>query len=200
MSIYNTILKRRTIRRFQEKPVSFAVLKKCVNAARLSPTARNTQPLEFVAVNEKEQVARLNDAVHFGGVVKEKGRVKGEGPKAFIVILANKEKSDEKYVGMDVGIAAEAIVLTALEQGIGCCMMGAIERERIKGILGIPNQFANPLVVAMGFPKENPKAEKTEKDLFYWLDAKGELHVPKRSLEEVLHKNRFGAVKGEQNQ
>ena len=200
MDVYNAILKRRTIRRFQEKAVSAAILKKCVNAARLSPTARNTQPLEFVAVNDKEQLQKMNEAVYFGGAVKEKGRVKGEEAKAFIVILADKEKSDEKYVGMDVGIAAEAIVLTAFEQGIGCCIQGAIERERIKGILGIPNEFAVPLVVAMGFPKEKPRAEKTEKDLFYWLDAKGELHVPKRSLEEIMHKNRFSAVKGEQNE
>jgi len=73
---YKLILKRRTIRRFQEKAVPFSLLKKCINAARLSPTARNTQPLEFVAVHDAEQAAKVNDAVHFGGVVREKGRVK----------------------------------------------------------------------------------------------------------------------------
>ena len=62
-------------------------------------------------------------SVYFGGTVKHKGRIEGEEPKAFIVILADKEKSDEKYVGMDTGIAAEAIVLTALEAGIGSCMV-----------------------------------------------------------------------------
>jgi len=192
MGIYGLILKRRTIRRFQEKTVPFPVLKKCVNAARLSPTARNEQPLDFVVVNEKEQVARMNQAVYFGGVVKQKGRVKGEEPKAFIVIIANKEKMDEKYIGMDVGIAAEAIVLTAMEAGLGSCMQGAIERERIKGLLGISNNFDVPLVIALGYPKERPKAE-TAKDgkVDYWVDEKNELHVPKRLLEDVLHKNKF---------
>lgn len=191
MGTYDIILKRRTIRRFTEKAVPFPVLKKCVNAARLSPTARNTQPLEFVAVNERTQVERMNEAVSFGGVVKQKGRIEGEEPKAFIVILADKEKSDEKYVGMDVGIAAEAIVLTALEEGVGACMMGAIERERIKGILGIRNEFSVPLVVALGYAKEKPKAEKLTKELDYWVDEKETLHVPKRGLHEVLHRNRF---------
>jgi len=134
MGSYSDIIKRRTIRRFQEKPVPFSLLKKCVNAARLSPTARNTQPLDFVIVNDQEQVQRINEAVYFGGVVKQKGRIEGEEPKAFIVILTNKEKSDKKYVGMDVGIAAEAIVLTAFESGIASCMLGAIERERIGGL------------------------------------------------------------------
>jgi len=191
MGVYDLALKRRTIRRFQEKTVSFNLLKKCVNAARLSPNARNTQPLEFVAVNDLKLVSELNKAVYFGGVVKEKGRREGEGPKAFIVILANKEKSDKTYIGMDVGIAVEAIVLTALKQGVGSCIQGAIERERIKGILGIPNEFEVPLVVALGFPKEKPVLEGPTKDLFYWIDGKGELHVPKRALEEVLHRDRF---------
>jgi nitroreductase len=188
---YSLILKRRTIRRFQEKLVPFSLLKKCVNAARLSPTARNSQPLEFVAVHGLEQVAKINDSVHFGGLVKEKGRVEGEEPKAFIVILADKAKADEKYVGMDTGIAAEAIALTALEAGVGCCMMGAIERERIKGVLGIPNSYAVQLVLALGYPKEKPKAVEAKKDLFYWVDEKGELNIPKRPLEKVLHRDRF---------
>ena len=173
------------------KPVPFSLLKKCVNAARLSPNARNAQPLEFVAVNDAGQVAMLNEAVHFGGVVKQKGRKEGEEPKAFIVILANKEKSDEKYIGMDIGIAAEAIVLTAWEKGVGSCIQGAIERERIKGILGISNEYNVPLVVALGFPAETPVVEKATKTLDYWIGKKGELHIPKRPLEEVLHRNRF---------
>ncbi len=190
MGSYSNILKRRTIRRFQLKPVSFTILKKCVNAARLSPTARNTQPLQFVAVNDAKQVAAVNEAVHFGGVVKQKGRKEGEAPKAFIVILVDRGKKSE-YTLTDVGIAAEAIVLTAFEADIGSCIMGAIERERIKGILGIPNSFEVPLVVALGYPKEKPVLEKETKDLFYWLDDKGTLHVPKLSLERVLHRNRF---------
>ncbi len=192
MGTYQLILKRRTIRRFQSKAVPFSVLKKSVNAARLSPSARNAQPLDFVIVNEKTQLQRMNEAVYFGGAVKQKGRVKGEEAKAFIAIIANKEKSDQKYIGMDVGIAAEAIVLTAAEQGIGSCIMGSIQRERIKGILGIANEFEVPLVIALGYPKEKPVAEKAENGKTdYWLDEKQRLHVPKRALEEVLHRNRF---------
>ena len=191
MDAYKALLKRRTIRIFQDKPVPFSVLKKCVNAARLGPTARNEQPLEFVMVNDREQVARMNEAVHFGGTVKEKGRKKGEEPKAFIVIIASKEKADEKYIGMDIGIAAQSIVLAALDSDLGACMLGAIERERIKGILGISGNFEVPLVVALGYPKEKSVAEDETKGVPYGADEKGIMHVPKRPLEEVLHKNRF---------
>lgn len=190
MGVYSTILKRRTIRVFQHKPVPFTLLKKCVNAARLSPSARNTQPLEFIVVNDLKTVADVNKAVHFGGAVRERGRIEGEEPKAFIAILVDKAKKSG-YTDMDVGIAAEAIALTALEAGVGTCMMGAIERERIKGLLGVPNEFEIPLVLAMGFPKEKPVLERPTRDMFYWVDGKGQLHIPKRPLEEVLHRNRF---------
>ncbi len=192
METYRLILHRRTIRRFQDRAVPFTVLKKCVKAALLSPSARNMQELEFVAVHEKNQVAGVNEAVRFGGAVRQKGRVKGEEPKAFIAIIAAKERSDSAYTPMNAGIAAEAIALTALEQGIGSCIMGAIERERIKGILAIPNNYNLPLAIALGFPKEKPRLEKAKKrDTSYWVDEKGALHIPKRSLGEVLHRDRF---------
>ena len=190
MDAYKALLKRRTIRVFQDKPVPFSALKKCVNAARVGPTARNEQPLEFVMVNNKEQVARMNESVHFGGTVKEKGRKKGEEPKAFIVIIADKEKYND-YTKMDIGIAAQSIVLTAWESGLGSCMLGAIEKERIKGILGIPNKFEVPLAVALGYPKEKSVAEDETNGIPYGADEKGIMHVPKRTLEQVLHKNRF---------
>jgi len=190
MGVYGTILKRRTIRVFKGKKVPFSTLKKCVNAARLSPTARNAQELEFVAVNDAGQAAMLNEAVNFGGAVKEKGRIKGEEAKAFIIIAVRKERQSD-YTGTDAGIAALAITLVAQETGIGSCIMGSIEKERIKGILAIPNEVEVLLAVALGFPKEKPKLEKEGKGTLYWVDAKGELHVPKRALEEAMHKNRF---------
>lgn len=190
MSVYGTILRRRTIRRFQGKPVPFNILRKCVNAARLSPTARNAQPLEFVAVNDAKQGAELNKAVNFGGIVREKGRIPGEEPKAFIVILVDKGKKSE-YTAIDVGIAAGAIVLTALEAGVLSCMLGMIERERIKGVLGIPNSFEVPLAIALGYAKEKSVAEDETRGIPYGADGKGTMHVPKRPLEKVLHKNGF---------
>ena len=190
MGTYSDILKRRTIRVFQDKAVPFAALKKCVNAARLSPTARNVQYLHFIAVNDKKQVERLNSAVRFGGVVREKGRKHSEEARAFIIIVAETGQSND-YTKMDVGIAAEAIVLAAWEQNIGSCIMGAIERERIKGILSIPNEYEVSIAIAMGYPKEKPVVETLTKDSFYWIDGKGTLHIPKRSLEQVLHRDRF---------
>jgi len=95
------------------------------------------------------------------------------------------------YTNTDIGIAAEAIVLTALESEIASCMMGAIEREKIKEILGIPNNFEIPLVVALGYPLEKSVAHDETEGIPYGADEKGVMHIPKRPLEKVLHKNKF---------
>lgn len=192
MDLFKAMKERRTIRRFEERAVPFEVLEKCVDAARISPSARNTQELEFVAVNQAEKMKQLNEAVYFGGVVAKKGRVKGEEPKAFIVIIADKKRSDKTYTPINVGIAAQTIVLTAWKQGLGSCMIGIIERDKVQESLKIPENYSLPLVIALGYPKESPVAEEAkENNLNYWIDEEGVLHVPKRALKEVLHRDGF---------
>jgi len=193
MDVLEAAKERRTIRRFQDKPVPWETLGKCVEAARLAPYARNVQELDFVAVDEQERVALLNKAVNFGGIVKKQGRAKGEDAKAFIIIISENARSDSDYTQMDAGIAACSIALAAWSQGVGCCLMGSIEREQIKQILGIPEGFSVQLAIAMGFPNEKPVAEEAnenDSELDYWIDE-GQLHIPKRRLKEVLHRNRF---------
>ena len=53
MNLYETIIRRRSIRRFKDMPVPYGVLEKCVNAARLAPSAANLQPLEYIVVDEE---------------------------------------------------------------------------------------------------------------------------------------------------
>lgn len=188
-AVYNAICSQRTIRIFEKKKIPFSALEKFVNAARLSPTARNLQPLEFVVVNSQENVAKLNELVNFGGIVKEKGRKQGEEAKAFIVILLNKKKNYEHSTN-DTGIAAQSIALCAWEQGIGTCIMGSVERKKIKELLSVPEHCDITLVVALGYPKEKPKIVENNEKTKYWIE-KNILHVPKRSLKNILHKEKY---------
>ncbi len=192
MDVFEAISGRRTVRIFLEKAVGFELLEKCVDAARIAPSAKNKQELDFIAVNNPETVEKINAAAFFGGVVYEKGRVKGEEPKAFIVIVSNKERASEDYTLTNAGIAANTIALEAFELGLGTCIMGAIERDKIREILSVPNGFDIPLAIAIGYPKEKPVMEEAkEGNLRYWIDENSEIHIPKRALKEVLHKDRF---------
>lgn len=61
---YETIINRRTTRKFQQKPVAKDVLRRCVDAARLSPCGSNRQPLKYVIVNDKDQLNKARAYVH----------------------------------------------------------------------------------------------------------------------------------------
>jgi nitroreductase len=130
MEVYKAILKRRTIRIFKNKKISKKTLEKLVNAARLSPSARNLQPLEYLVVNDPKLCDLIFENVYFGGEV-EKLRKKENRPVAYILVLVNKKIRNSGFEH-DVGLAVGNIVLAAFEKGIGCCILRAIEREKNK--------------------------------------------------------------------
>ena len=190
MTLYDLIIKRRTIRRFQQKPVPEELLMNCVNAARLAPTARNLQPLEFIIIDEPGTVAQVFETAHWGGFATMGKIEKGKRAMAYILIILNKQIRDSGY-DQDVGIAAENIVLTALDVDVGCCMMRAVGWEKLKEILTIPETHEPVLLVAMGYPDESPVAEDSEEEMQYYQDAVGVIHVPKRKMKDVVHRNKF---------
>jgi nitroreductase len=189
MKVFSAIKKRRSIRRFKEKEIPFRALQKCVEAARLSPTARNLQPLEFIVVQEQKNRQQAFECMKLGGVIAEKGMKKGEEPKAFIVVLLNRQKAYDYSIN-DAGIAVQSIALAALEEGLGTCIIGAVDRQKLAPLLGIPEQCQIALVVALGYPKEKPRIAENNEKTSYWIE-KGTLFVPKKSLQSVMHREKY---------
>jgi nitroreductase len=79
-------------------------------------------------------------------------------------------------------------MLAAVERGLGGCMIGAINRERLRQDLDIPDHFEILLVLALGKPKERVVLEEVGPDgnIKYWRDSDGVHHVPKRSLNDII--------------
>ncbi len=191
MTVYKNILKRRTVRIFQNKIISKKILKKMINAARLAPSARNLQPLEYLIVDDENKREEIFQNISFGGDV-EKIQEKENRPKAYILILVNK-KVREKGFEHDVGLAAGNIILTAQEEGVGCCIMGAINRKKISKNLKIPSYYFIDLLIALGYSKEEIKMKESEK-ISYYRNEKGVLFVVKRKIDKILHWNNFKDV------
>ena len=188
--LYEKIIKKRTIRLFKQDPVDYKILEKCVDAARSSSSARNAQPLEYIIIDSKEILEKLIPLINFGGeITQNKKAKKGFEPTALIIIIVKKQA--EEYAKYDVGIAAQNISLVAYENNIGCCMMGSIDNKAIQKILNIPDNYTVDLVISMGHPAEQPILEETDKEPEYFRDEKGILHIPKRKLKHVLHRNGF---------
>ena len=190
-NVYDLAVERRTIRRFKPDPVPRELLERMVNAARLAPSAANVQPLEFVVVEDTARKAEVFPALKWAAYIAPAGDPgPGEEPAAYVVVLVN-SKLREKMFEYDVGAAMENMILVALAEGVGACWMLSIDRDKLRAALGVPAEYRIDSVLALGFPAEEPAAEVMGESCRYWKDAEGRLHVPKRTLEAVLHVNRF---------
>lgn len=188
MGVYETIVRRRTIRRFQDQRIPYEVLERCVNAARLAPSAANLQPCQYLVIDEESLLDKVFATLKWAGYITDGRPVESEVPRAYIVILVNRNICTEGYQH-DVGFAVENITLTALEDGIGSCCFGSINRKALRENLNIPVRYIIDLIVALGYPKESPLKEPWRDSVKYWKDEKRVLHVPKRNLREILHRN-----------
>ncbi len=178
----------RSYRRYYESErVSRETLRCLVNLARLSASAANLQPLKYVLSQEPARNAAIFSTLAWAGYLKDwPGPVPGERPAAYIVVLG--DRSIAQNFGCDHGIAAQSILLGAREQGLGGCMLGSIQRDRLRELLKIQENCEILLVIALGRPKEEVVIDEVALggDIKYWRDDKGVHHVPKRRLADII--------------
>ena len=69
--------------------------------------------------------------------------------------------------------------------------MAGIDRDKLRPMLKIPNNYEIPLLLSLGYPDETSVDEPFEGSIKYWKDENGVMHVPKKSLESLVHRNSF---------
>ncbi len=182
------ILKNRSYRRFHEDPaVEREMLKELVDLARHSATGGNVQPLKYILSCEPEKNALIFPCLAWAGYLKDwPGPAEGERPAAYIIIVGDKEIREG--FGCDHGIAAQSILLGAVEKGLGGCMVGSIKTEKLREALNIPERYEILLVLALGKPNETVVIEEAgaDGDIKYWRDDQDVHHVPKRPLDDII--------------
>jgi nitroreductase len=188
----NLIRKNRSCRRFyQNKVVNIHTLEGLVNLARLSASAGNLQPLAYILSCNAKKNEEIFSCLTWAAYLKDwPGPEEGERPAAYIVVMLDLTIS--KDPGCDHGIACQSIMLGAREKGLAGCMIGAIDREKLKQVLNVADQHKILLVLAIGKPKETVLIEPVldpDKSIKYWRDEKGMHHVPKRSLQDIIIKS-----------
>ena len=190
MNIKELVKKTRTYRRFDGAySQKNSVLTELVELARNVGSGSNLQPLKYIVSSSGEMNSRIYSTLAWAGSLPDwPGPDEPERPTGYIVILIDKNIREE--AAMDVGIAAQTILLGASEIGLGGCMVGSIQRNRLREILDIPTRFKISLVVAMGKPVEKVVLEDVGPDgsTTYYREADGTHHVPKRKMEEILIK------------
>lgn len=186
--ISDLITKCRSYRRFyQDITISTSDLYEMIDNARLSASARNAQSLKYIIVNDIETNSRIFQYLAWAGYLKDwAGPAEGERPSAYIIQLNDIEISTNYFC--DHGIAAQSILLTAVEKGFGGCIIANVMRDKLKIELNIPSHLEIIQVFALGKPKEQVVIDPMNPngDIKYWRDENQVHHVPKRNLEELI--------------
>ncbi len=182
------VINSRSYRRFkQDKQIERETLWDLVELARLTPSARNRQPLKYFLSCDPDTNSKIFPCLGWAGYLKDwEGPAQGERPSAYIIVLGDTEVSREFWC--DHGIVSQTILLGAVEKGLGGCMIGTIDRELLREFLNLEVKLEILLVLALGEPDEKVVIEevKEDKDIKYWRDGEGVHHVPKRHLKDII--------------
>ena len=184
------ILKNRSYRRFYEDaPITMRQLEEFVDLARLSPFGGNRQTLKFyLSASEpsREVNEKIFETLSWAGYLDGwKGPEPGERPSGYIVVLNDTDLGDGGQI--NAGIAATGILLGAVEQGLGGCMFGSVDRKKLSESLGLAENLEIVIVIALGKPKEVIVIdEAVNGDIKYWRDENRVHHVPKRKLGDLI--------------
>jgi nitroreductase len=174
------LLGRRSIRRFEQKPVSREDLTEVVRAGTYAASGGNRQNWRFVAVSDAAKVAATTDTL---GWLNGWYPPEDQTPVAHVVALV--PAGGSRSVALDSAAAIQNVMLAAWDRGIGSCWFGSVKRERLAEELAIPEEWEILAVVALGYPAEEAEAVEGA-DTKVTKDDSGKVLVPKRPLDEVL--------------
>ncbi len=165
MSLIDTILTRRSIRRYEIKDISEEVLRQILEAGRQAPSAANRQPVRFVVVKDRDLLKTLCDTLIT--------RFVKYAPLAIVGCADVESLLTGKWAVVDATIALENMVIAAWALGVGSCWIGACNEEKVKELLKIPKKWKVVALATLGYPAEQPKPRK------------------KKSFEEMFSFNSF---------
>ena len=157
---------RQSVRSYSGKAVEEEKLMQCIETARLSPSANNSQPWRFVVVDEPELRDRIADAAAGMGMNK----FVRQAPVIIAVVLEKQNMLSavgsviqvKEYRLLDIGIAANQLCLQAAALGLGTCMVGWFDENKVKRLLGVDKKRRIPLLITLGY-SDAPVRQKVRK-------------------------------------
>lgn len=187
MELMDLIRTNRTYRRFKQTAVADEIIAEVLEAARNAASAANRQPLSYVVVKSQKKVEDVFALTKWAGYLPpEQGQPKaGEEPVLFIGVVENTDIN--KNCDTDAGLAIANMRLAAWAHGVGSCIIGACDRQKISEIFGLTDNQALHTVIAFGYPSHTSRIEDMKDgDVKYYLDDNRDYVVPKRRVCDVV--------------
>ena len=163
--------KRQSTREYSEKPVARGLIDSCLEAARLAPSACNSQPWSFLVLDNKEKINELASKA-FSGVYSMNSFARN----APVLIVVVTERSsyiarmggmlrNVKYNLIDIGIAGDHLTLQAEELGLGTCWLGWFNEKAVKKVLNLPRSTRIDVIFTVGYPGKDNEKKKVRKSI-----------------------------------
>ncbi|MBK7172218.1 MAG: nitroreductase family protein [Bacteroidales bacterium] len=172
MSFLSLVAQRQSVRKYSNRPVEAEKLGRCLEAARLAPSASNSQPWHFIIVDKEPLRTEVAKATFSGSVKFNKFALQAP---VLVVLVMTKPRLLNRFAMIlkkkewrliDVGITAEHFCLQAAEEGLGSCMMGWYDEKQLRKLLNIPSDKTVSLVISLGYAEEGyPTRKKSENQL-----------------------------------
>lgn len=179
LDFLNLVSHRQSDRAYFDKQVEEDKLLRCIEAARLAPSACNSQPWTFVVVNDKELKNKISDST--SNRLLPLNHFTKQAPVHIVIVqeFANLTSSigraikDKDYTLIDIGIAAEHFCLQAASEGLGSCMIGWFNEKKVKTLLNIPTNKRPLLIITLGYSADKMREKK------------------RKSIEKIIRFNKY---------
>ncbi|MGB7544453.1 MAG: nitroreductase family protein [Methanothrix sp.] len=159
MEITEAIRSRRSIRKYQDRPIEEEKLLRVLDTGRMAPSARNLQDWKFIVVRDQDKRKMLSEAAN--------GQPYVEKASAVIVGCATEPENimpcGQYCYPINLAIALDHMSLAATAEGLGSCWIGAFQEDKVKEILDIPEKIRVVAMLILGYPAESPAARPRRK-------------------------------------
>ena len=143
------IFNRRSIRKYEDKPVENEKIEKLLRAAMQAPSAVNQQPWEFIVVKDKEKLKNLSEVSQYSKMVAN---------SAVTIVLLSRTEGIKipPCIPQDMAAAAQNILLEAVELGLGAVWIGVAPIEErmnhVEDLFNLPEGIELFALIAVGYP------------------------------------------------
>ena len=166
MSFLKLVNSRQSCRSYDTRPVPRDMIDRCLEAARLAPSACNSQPWSFIVIDRDPLRRRLAE-VAFSGIYSL-NKFALDAP-VLVAVVTERSKYIARLGGhfrgvqyslIDIGIAGEHLDLQAAEEGLGCCWLGWFNEKAVKKILSLPRSAHVDIMFSLGYSKDQLRPKK----------------------------------------
>jgi len=164
MDVFEAVRTILAVRRYQDRPVPDTVLRRILEAGRMTASAKNAQPWHFIVVQDREKLRQLGRLARTGPYI-------AQAPLAIVVAI---EKTP--FAVSDASRAIQSMLLTAWADGVGSNWVGFGGLDEVKALLHVPGELDVLAILPFAYPVESLGRGKKQR----------------KPLEAVAHRERYG--------